>query len=465
MDLNNRHSCHRALQTRDRRFDGRLFIGVTSTGIYCRPICPARTARIDNCVFYPSAAAAQQAGFRPCLRCRPESAPGGGIWRGSADTVARALDWMNGGFEDDSRLGAIAARLGVSDRQLRRLFNQHLGASPVAVLQTRRILLAKQLIHETSLPMTQVALAAGFGSVRRFNETFRAMYRRPPSELRRDARRDRPDDVQAITLSLRYHPPYDWPAMLDSLRAHAIAGVESVDADNYRRGVRIGALAGSIRVAHDARAGCLLLTVHFPDVRFLPDIVARATRLFDIGADIAAIGEHLAREPLLAALVARRPGLRVPGVWDPFEVALASAIGLGASPAGRAVRFATLLDLFAGDAPGDGPRCLPSPAQLACADLSTLGTTGAMLGALAQSALDDPDLLTPYAEPGALAAHLGTHAAIGAAAATVLAHAALRDSDAVAPEAMATLGAGLDALRPWRAYAQRHLDLHSHQHQ
>jgi len=451
MDLNDRHACHRALQTRDRRFDGRLFIGVTSTGIYCRPVCPARTARIEHCQFYPSAAAAQGAGFRPCLRCRPESAPGGGVWRGSADAVARALDWMNGGLEDDQRLGGIAARLGVSDRQLRRLFHQHLGASPVAVLQTRRILLAKQLIHETSLPMTQVALAAGFGSVRRFNETFRAMYRRPPGELRRAARGEHApgaSGLQAITLSLRYHPPYDWPSMLAGLRAQALPGVECVDGERYRRGIRLGDLAGSIEVAHDARAGCLRLGVRFPDLRLLPEIVARATRLFDVGADIAAIGAVLAREPLLAPLVASRPGLRVAGVWDPFE----ATVGAAATPC-----WSAFLARFAD---GEAPHSLPCAAQLAAADLSGLGPEGAVLGALARVALLDAALFTPYADPAALAARLAAEPAIGPARARLLAAAALRDSDSAGECA----DPRLDALRPWRAYALRHLSLDSHQY-
>lgn len=456
MDLNDRHSCHRALQTRDRRFDGRLFIGVTSTGIYCRPICPARTAHIDNCQFYPSAAAAQQAGFRPCLRCRPESAPGGGIWRGSADTVARALDWMSASLdEDEARLAAIAARLGVSDRQLRRLFNQHLGASPVAVLQTRRILLAKQLIHETTLPMTQVALAAGFGSVRRFNETFRAMYRRAPSALRRAPRAGAAGDPQAITLALRFHASYDWPAMLASLRAQALPGVETIEADSYRRGIRLGELCGEIRVAHRAKAGCLALTVRFPDVKFLPEIVSRVGRVFDLGADMAAIEALLAQDAELAPLVAARPGLRLPGVWDPFEAALAAAIGFGADAQEGAARWARFTEHFAGDA------CLPSARQVAAAAPAGMGPQGAMLTALAQAAIDEPALFTSFADAGALLARLGAAPAIGPAAAQAIVRAALRDSDSISPGAEARLGARADALRPWRAYAVQHLDMQS----
>src|SRR5262245_4748968 len=180
MELN-ADACYRALRTRDARFDGRLFIGVKSTGIYCRPICPARTPKRENVKFYASAAGAQEAGFRPCLRCRPEAAPDLAVWKGTSNTVSRALALIEMGALDHGNVETLADRLGIGERQLRRLFDKHLGASPVTVAQTRRVLLAKQLIHETSLPMTEIALAAGFGSVRRFNETFQALYKRPPS--------------------------------------------------------------------------------------------------------------------------------------------------------------------------------------------------------------------------------------------------------------------------------------------
>jgi AraC family transcriptional regulator of adaptative response / DNA-3-methyladenine glycosylase II len=189
------HACYKALQTRDERFDGRIFVGVTSTGIYCRPVCPARPPKFDNCRFYPSAAAAQEAGFRPCLRCRPETAPDLGSWRGTSNTVSRGLALIAEGRVDGEQAGidALAERLGVGERQLRRLFRKHLGASPIAVVQTHRVLFAKQLIHETRLPMADIALAAGFGSVRRFNEAFQSLFHRPPTALRRDLRSAPPE--------------------------------------------------------------------------------------------------------------------------------------------------------------------------------------------------------------------------------------------------------------------------------
>ena len=232
MDLDH-DACYRAICARDSRFDGRLFTAVLTTGIYCRPICPARTPRSENVRFFATAAAAQEAGFRPCLRCRPETAPDLGAWRGSSNTVSRALAMIEMGALDDRSVDLLAERLGVGERQLRRLFRQHLGATPVAVAQTRRVLLAKQLIHETCLPMADIALAAGFGSLRRFNETFQSLYRRPPSALRRVAPAS--DARGGTTLLLRYKPPYDWVAMFDFLRARAIAGVEDVADGTYRR--------------------------------------------------------------------------------------------------------------------------------------------------------------------------------------------------------------------------------------
>ena len=226
MDLDH-DACYRAIVQRDARFDGRFFTGVKTTGIYCRPVCPARTPHSHNVVFFPTAAAAQEAGFRPCLRCRPETAPDLGAWRGTSNTVSRALNLIELGALDEDDVDTLAGRLGLGERQLRRLFRQHLGASPVAVAQTRRILLAKQLIHETRLPMAEIAFASGFGSVRRFNETFLALFGRPPSELRRVSGPDCPAGPQGeIVLLLRYHPPYDWAAMLEFLRRRAIAGVE-----------------------------------------------------------------------------------------------------------------------------------------------------------------------------------------------------------------------------------------------
>jgi len=332
LDVSDRAACYRIFQTHDARFDGRVFVGVSSTGIYCRPICPARTPRFENCRYFASAAAAQEAGFRPCLRCRPETAPELAFWRGSSNTVSRALKLIAEGALDESESGveALAERLGVGGRQLRRLFSQHLGASPIAVAQTRRVLFAKQLIQDTNLPMTEVALSAGYGSVRRFNETFRDLFGRPPSALRRGGSSSA---REGVTLRLGYRPPYDWPGMLDALAARASKRIEQVTDGVWHRRIELDGKKGTVAVAHLPERNAVAVTIVFPEVRALPAIVARVKRVFDLGADIVTIDSHLARDPRLAPLIARRPGLRAPGDWD-RELAAAN-LDTSAPPAWR----------------------------------------------------------------------------------------------------------------------------------
>ena len=317
MELLDRRTYYRAFQSHDARFDGRVFVGVTSTGIYCRPICPARCPKFENCRFFASAAGAQEARFRPCLRCRPEIAPDLAFWRGTANTVSRTLALIADGALDgeDSDVETLAERLGVGGRQLRRLFQRHLGASPIAVAQTRRVLFAKQVLHDTHLPMAEVALASGFGSVRRFNETFHDLFGRPPSTLRRKGGIDN-SAREGVTLRLAYRPPYDWPGMLAALASRATSTVEWVDRDTWHRRIDLDGKEGSVAVAHLPARNSVMVTIHFPCVKALPSIVARVRRVFDLGADIATIDSHLARDPKLAPLIRKRPGLRAPGDWE-----------------------------------------------------------------------------------------------------------------------------------------------------
>lgn len=302
-------ACYRAVLTRDARFDGRFFGCVKTTGIYCRPVCPARPPRRDNMTFVVSAAAAEEAGFRACLRCRPETAPDMGAWRGTSNTVSRALALIEAGALDESNVERLAERLGVGERHLRRLFRQHLGAAPVSVAQTRRVLLAKALIHQTDLTMAQVALASGFGSVRRFNETFLALYNRSPSALRR--RGERISD-SGVRLSLPYRPPYDWEAMLAALAARG----DRVEDGRWSR-LLIQAVDGAEgRVSvQPAGAGRFDVRVDVSDLRTVPGVLARVRRVFDLSADPEAIARDLSLDPVLAPLIRTRPGLRLPGQW------------------------------------------------------------------------------------------------------------------------------------------------------
>ncbi|HEX6841096.1 MAG TPA: AlkA N-terminal domain-containing protein [Stellaceae bacterium] len=480
MDVLDREACYSALATRDARFDGRLFVGVTSTGIYCRPVCPARTPKFGNCRFFASAAAAQEAGFRPCLRCRPETAPDLAFWRGSSNTVSRALALMaDGALDADTSVEALAERLGVGGRQLRRLFKQHLGASPVAVAQTRRVLFAKQLIQETRLPLGEVALAAGFGSVRRFNETFRQLFRRPPGALRRG-----PGGAPAetgVTLRLRYRPPYDWDAMLGHLAARTVAGLEHVEDGIYYRSVAIDGAQGSIAVAHLPERDSIAVTIRFPSIRALPAIVQRTRRVFDVGADIETIGAHLSRDPLLAPLVARRPGLRAPGGWDGFELALRAILGQQISVA-AARRLAGELVAAYGETLPQAYRAhpklthvFPAPPRIAASDLAALkmpGARKAALIALAEAAAADPQLFRPFGTVEEAVARLRTIRGIGEWTAHYIALRALREPDAFPASDIGLLrGAAVNGTRPtpadlldraepwrpWRAYAAQHL--------
>jgi AraC family transcriptional regulator of adaptative response / DNA-3-methyladenine glycosylase II len=316
MELPDPETCYRALLAHDSRFDGHVFIAVVTTGVYCRPICRTRPPKFVNCRFFASAAAAQTAGFRPCLRCRPEIAPDAALWRGTANTVSRALALIAEGALDGSaaNVETLAGRLGMGGRQLRRLFLQHLGVSPVAVAQTRRTLFAKQLLHDTHLPMTEVALAAGFGSLRRFNETFRDMFGRSPGALRRKGG-DGTSVREGVTLRLAYRTPYDWPGMLAALAVRgAVPGC--VVGDTWHHCFQLNGHACRVAVAHWPQRASVRATIHAPCVRLLPVIVARVRRVFDLDADIATIGSHLSRDAKLAPLIERRPGLRAPGDWD-----------------------------------------------------------------------------------------------------------------------------------------------------
>src|SRR5215813_15364367 len=390
MELPDLNICYRALQSRDQRFDGLLFVGVTSTGIYCRPVCPARTAKIENCRFFASAAAAQEAGFRPCLRCRPETAPDLASWRGTSNTVSRAMALIADGAldEDDAGVEALAERLGIGERHLRRLFVQHLGASPVVVAQTRRVLFAKQLIHETNLPMTEVALAAGFGSIRRFNEVFRKLFQRPPSALRRNPSVNSSDHETGVTLRLRYRPPYDWDSMFGYLRTRAIPGVEVVEDARYLRTIGIDGFTGTVEVTHLPERQSICATVHFPHVQSLPVIIGRVRRMFDLGADIDTIDAHLSLDPSLAPLVARRPGLRAPGGWDGFELAVRALLGQQVSVAAARRLAAELVRNYGESVPaqfaGD-PRLthvFPLPERLARAGAIRVGMPASRRAAL-----------------------------------------------------------------------------------
>jgi AraC family transcriptional regulator, regulatory protein of adaptative response / DNA-3-methyladenine glycosylase II len=484
MEMPSDDICYRALSTHDARFDGRLFVGVTSTGIYCRPICPARVPQRKNCRFFPSAAAAQGAGFRPCLRCRPEISPDTAAWRGTSNTVSRALALIAEGALDggESSVSLLAERLGMGERQLRRLFDTHLGVPPVAVAQTRRVLFAKQLIQETQLPMAAIAEASGFGSVRRFNDAFLKLYRRPPRELRVKKSRE----PTAIVLRLGYKPPYDWDAILGFLSQRAIEGVETVANGCYRRTIAVEGGVGTVEVRPGER-NCLVATIRISEVRGLLSIVARLRRLFDLDADVEAIDAHLSEDKSLAPLVAQRPGLRSPGCWDAFELAVRAVFGQQITVS-AARNLAGRLAKLAGQkiAGGRGlTHIFPTPQQMMKADLSTLSMTRARIAcleALAEAAAKDRKLLEPAGDYGSAVARVLALPGWGAWTVQCWALRALRDADAfpesdvgllrspavasgngrLSPKALL---ARAENWRPWRAYAAQHLWTHDRETQ
>jgi AraC family transcriptional regulator of adaptative response / DNA-3-methyladenine glycosylase II len=322
-----RAALDRARISRDARFDGRFFIGVRSTRIYCRPICPAPSPKPGNIRYFSTAAAAAEAGFRPCLRCRPEAAPASPAWLGVSAVVRRALRLIEEGALDGSSVSALADRLGIGERHLRRLFVQHVGAAPLAVAQTRRLHFAKRLIDATNLSMTEVALASGYGSVRRFNAAFRSTYGRAPSELRRRGRTAKHGD--GIVLRLSFRPPYDWPGVLQFLAARSVAGMELVEGNCYSRTIEVGGKPASIAVSRAKGAHALEFEVHGVAPVALFNLVARARRMFDLALDPMRLDLAYGRDRLLAPLAARYQGLRIPGIWDGFECAVRAVLNEG----------------------------------------------------------------------------------------------------------------------------------------
>ncbi len=376
----------RARLSRDPRFDGKFFIAVTSTGIYCRPVCPsAASAKSRHTRYFASAAAAHEAGFRPCLRCRPEAAPGTPAWTGTSAVVRRALRLIQDGALDEQTVSEFAARLGLGPRHLDRLFTRHVGASPLAIAQTRRLHFAKRLIDGSDLPMTEIALAAGFGSLRRFNDAFHKAYGVPPRGLRKQ-RGEQPPSVAAgeVRLTLAYRPPYDWNHLREFLGQRAIPGVEHVDALSYTRLILTADGHAQIGIRPLLERNALELRVHGAPAGGLFQIAAAARRVFDLSADPEKVAQRLGADRLLRPLVRRRPGLRIPGAWDPFECAVRAVLGQQVTVAAARTLAARVVQRAGRAAPGTQglTHLFPTPQALAAANLDGLGLTGARIIAL-----------------------------------------------------------------------------------
>lgn len=463
--------CYAALRARDTRFDGQFFVGVSSTGIYCRPVCPARPPRRAHCTFYPSAAAAELAGYRPCLRCRPELAPGLASVDASRRLAQAAASRIEDGGLTDRSLEDLAGDLGVTSRHLRRVFELEFGVAPVDYAQTQRLLLAKRLLTDTPMPVLDVAMAAGFGSLRRFNALFRQRYRLRPGDLRVSPERA---PASTLTFELGYRPPYAWRQLVGFLAGRAIDGVESVTDGTYRRAVRVrhrdAVCTGWIEVTPSRRRHTLRVTLAGSLAQVVPQVLARVKRLFDLTCrpDEVAAG--------LGAL-AKTPGLRVPGAFDGFEMAVRAVLGQQITV--RAAR--TLAGRVARDLgePADTPfpdvsRTFPWPDRMLATsthDLGRLGITGARaraIHALASACVSGHLSLEPGGDVQRTLTALEALPGIGAWTSQYIAMRALGWPDAfphtdygvkkalgvAAPRRVLELA---DVWRPWRAYATLHL--------
>ena len=462
----------RARISRDARFDGKFFIAVKTTGIYCRPICPSRTSNSRNVSYYPSAAAAAEAGFRPCLRCRPEAAPGTPAWMGTSAVVKKALRLIDEGILDHASVDELADKLGLGSRHLRRLFLQHVGASPISFAQTRRLQFAKRLLDETNLPITQIALASGFGSLRRFNTAFLQTYGRAPRELRKHLNEAAETDEEVV-LKLAFRPPYDWKQVRDFLLDHHIPGVEQIDEKSYSRTLRTENGFAIVTVKPLLDEDALELRVSGAAPTSLFQISSAARRVFDTSADPALTMTAFGSDPLLGPFVEQRPGLRIPGEWDAFECAVLAILREDESGQTVMAKIVERLGEKIGRHGFGLTSLFPTPEAIANSDLAGLGISRSRVntirklakavidGALDFSASSECVIESLMRVPGidrSMADYIALRT-LGEPDAFPSNDIALRlaVSNTNRPISAQQLEAHSEAWRPWRGYAALHL--------
>jgi AraC family transcriptional regulator of adaptative response / DNA-3-methyladenine glycosylase II len=469
--------CYRAICSRDPRFDGRFFVAVTSTGVYCRPICPAPTPQARHVRFYPCAAAAEAAGFRACRRCRPEASPGSPDWNVRADLVARALRLIADGVIDEEGVSGLAKRLAVSERHLHRELVAEVGAGPLELARSRRAQTARLLIDQTDLPLTTIAFTSGFASVRQFNDTIQVVFGCSPSAFRRRIQPQRAGDGR-LTLRLQYRPPFDASSLFAFLGRRAVPGVEEVSNGCYRRTVQLPGSKGIVEVEPVADSNHIRLRLQLDDLRDLKLLVQRCRQAFDLDADPASIADVLAADPVLAPLVAARPGLRVPGVINGFELAVRAILGQQVSVAGArtlAGRLVTALGEPLAVPQGTLTHVFPRPEVVAQADMDGLGITQrriVALRALAQGIVNGELVLDHAADREQTMARLLALPGVGPWTVSYIAMRALGDPDALPvtdlglryaldqrglPTDPRSITTYAEAWRPWRSYAAIHL--------
>ena len=466
-------TCYRAVSSRDARFDGWFITGVTSTGIYCRPSCPATTPKRANVRFFPTAAAAHAAGLRACKRCLPDASPGSPEWNVRGDVVARAMRLISDGVVDRDGVAELAGRLHFSERHIHRLLVEELGAGPQAIARAQRAQTARTLIERTTLRFAEIAFAAGFNSIRQFNDTMKEVYAHTPTELRRKIKTGAPDVGGAITLKLAFRKPFDGVSVLTFLGARAVPGVEEFGSGVYRRTLDLPHSAGIVELTPATdQVDCML---RLGDVRDLQAAVQRCRALLDLDADPVAVDDTLRRDPLLRSSVRRNPGRRVPGVVDGAELAFRAVLGQQVSVKGARTLAGRLVDQLGKpltNPDGGLTHVFPRPDAIADADLTKIGmpvSRQRTLRSLASALASGDVVLDRGADRDEMRARLPEIPGIGPWTTSYIAMRALGDPDVFLPTDLGVKHAlaGLDVAddpsdvaerwRPWRAYAVQHL--------
>jgi len=463
------HACYTALRARDYRYDGRFFVAVKTTGIYCRPICPAKPARFENVRFYGTAAEAEARGFRPCMRCRPEAAAGSPRWNGTSATVSRALKRIDDGYLAAHGVPDLAALVGLGQRHLRSLFVQHVGVAPKTLADARRLDFAKNLIDTTALSMADVATASGFSSIRRFNDAIKRRYGGAPTELRTRRPAAAAGSASGAVIYLAYRPPYDWDWMLEHLGERSLRGVEVADRQAYSRSFRLDGSGGWLRVTPEVDRHRVKVEVFGSDVRSLMPIAQRTRALFDLNADPLLISHALSAGSAMRPLVSRFPGTRLPGSWDAYETAVKAIVGQLISVKAASSISNRLVARFGRPlcAPTEGAptRIFPEPPALADCGLESVGLTRAKANAIRELSrrvvagtieldglVDSARLHEQLLEIPGVGPWTADYVALKVADPDTLPR-----SDLVIARCLKKLGSNGDMWKPWRGYATHYL--------
>ena len=470
--------CWQAVYSRDRRFDGRFFAGIASTGVYCRSICPVSFGHQANVRWFPTAVVAEAAGFRPCKRCRPDTSPGSSAWFGTMAVVSHALKLISQGALDNGNLEQLAERVGIGSRHLRRLFDQHLGASPLKIARSHRVQVARNLILETKGTIAKIASHTGFRSIRQFNHAVRETFGQSPTKLRLlEGVRKAVERETGIVVHLPYRTPFDWSSLIDFLKARATPCVEAIEDNFYRRTIEINGGVGAIEVWHEADHARLSMRVHLTSCDSLIQVVQRVRRMFDLGADAVHIGQYLSQDVRLAKMLAERPGLRVPGAWDGFELAVRAVLGQQLTVVDAPVLARRLVRTFG--LPVRIPirglsHLFPRPKILAEANLTSVGVPAVQaetICSLARAVLDGKLTFNSGKVSQETLSWLHAHPGLSQGAASYIAMRSFGEPDVLPhtdrglrqalvthgrPVSPAKLLHVFEKFKPWRAYAAVH---------